>query len=57
MYEYKEKYTLNFSKIEHWSEFHQIIKDELDFPEYYGKNWDAFGTVSRRWLMMRNYYT
>ena len=42
MYAYKEKYTLDFSKIEHWSEFHQIIKDELDFPEYYGKNWDAF---------------
>ena len=41
MYAYKEKYTLDFSKIEHWCEFHQIIKDELDFPNYYGKNWDA----------------
>ena len=41
MYEYKEKYTLDFRKIEHWSEFHQIIKEELDFPNYYGKNWDA----------------
>ena len=41
MYAYKGKYTLDFSKIEHWNEFHQIIKDELDFPNYYGKNWDA----------------
>ena len=42
MYTYKEKYTLDFSNITHWSEFHQIIKKELDFPEYYGKNWSAF---------------
>ena len=41
MYEYKEKYTLDFRKIEHWSEFHQIIKKELDFPKRYGENWDA----------------
>ena len=41
MYEYKEKYTLDFSKIEHWGEFHKIIKDELDLPDYYGRNWDA----------------
>ena len=41
MYEYKEKYTLDFSKIEHWGDFHKIIKDELDFPDYYGRNWDA----------------
>ena len=42
MYEYKEKYTLDFSKIEHWEEFHQIIKAELDFPNSYGGNWSAF---------------
>lgn len=41
MYAYKEKYTLDFSKIEHWGEFHQIIKKELDFPRNYGENWDA----------------
>ncbi len=41
MYEYKEKYTLDFSKIENWYEFHQIIKNELDFPDGYGRNWDA----------------
>ncbi len=41
MYAYKEKYTLDFSKIEHWGDFHQIIKKELDLPFNYGKNWDA----------------
>ena len=42
MYAYKEKYTLDFSKITSIDEVHQIIKDELDFPDYYGKNWYAF---------------
>ena len=42
MYAYKEKYTLDFSTITHWHEIHQIIKKELDFPDYYGENWDAF---------------
>ena len=41
MYEYKEKYTLDFSKMEHWSKFHEIIKKELDLPHNYGENWDA----------------
>ena len=41
MYEYKEKYTLDFSKIKHWDEFHSIIKKELDLPQNYGENWDA----------------
>ena len=41
MYAYKEKYTLDFSNIQHYDEIHQIIKKELDFPPYYGENWDA----------------
>ena len=41
MYAYKEKYTLDFSTIKNWDEFHKIIKNELDFPDYYGRNWDA----------------
>ncbi len=42
MYQYKELYTLDFSKVNYLGEVHQIIKDELDFPDYYGMNWDAF---------------
>ena len=41
MYQYKELYTLDFSKVNSIQEIHQIIKDELDFPDYYGMNWDA----------------
>ena len=42
MYQYKELYTLDFSKVNSIQEIHQIIKDELDFPDYYGMNWYAF---------------
>lgn len=41
MYQFKELYTLDFSKVNHINEVHQIIKDELDFPHYYGMNWYA----------------
>ena len=42
MYQFKELYTLDFSKVNYINEVHQIIKDELDFPDYYGCNWSAF---------------
>lgn len=39
----KEKvYTLDFTKVNHFLEVQHIIKDSLNFPEYYGYNWDAF---------------
>lgn len=41
MYRFKELYTLDFSKVNYINEVHQIIKDELDFPDHYGMNWDA----------------
>lgn len=41
MYQYKEIYTLDFSKINYIYDIHQIIKEGLDFPDYYGRNWDA----------------
>ncbi len=41
MYQYKERYTLDFSKANDMDEVHQIIKEELDFPDYYGRNMDA----------------
>ena len=42
MYQYKEIYNLDFSKIHYINEVHNIIKKELDFPDYYGENWYAF---------------
>ncbi len=42
MYQYKELYTLDFSNVNYFFEFHSIIKEELDFPDYYGCNWSAF---------------
>ena len=42
MYQYKDLYVLDFSKIKYYSELHEIIKVGLDFPDYYGENWDAF---------------
>lgn len=41
MYQSKESYILDFSKINHINDIHRIIKDEFDFPDYYGMNWDA----------------
>ena len=41
MYQSKELYILDFSGIHHISDIHQIIKDELGFPDDYGMNWDA----------------
>ena len=41
MYQYKEKYTLDFTNVNHYFEMHFAIKEALDFPDYYGCNWDA----------------
>ena len=42
MYQFKETYTIDFSKVEYYIQMHKIIQDALDWPEYYGCNWDAF---------------
>ena len=41
MYRFKEKYILDFRDVKYYLEFHAIIKKELDFPDYYGCNFDA----------------
>ncbi|HBF14114.1 MAG TPA: hypothetical protein DDW30_00235 [Clostridiales bacterium] len=41
MYQSKELYILDFSGINRIGDIHRIIRDELDFPDYYGMNWDA----------------
>ena len=38
----KEKYTIDFTNVNHYLEMHAVIKKALDFPEYYGCNWSAF---------------
>ena len=41
--------TLDFSKITKIREMHQLLKDSFDFPDFYGRNWDAF------WDMVNDY--
>ena len=38
----KKTATLDLTGCRYLAELHQRIKEALDFPEYYGKNWDAF---------------
>ena len=42
MYKYKELYTLDFRNVKDYADVHRVIKRELDFPDYYGGNLDAF---------------
>ena len=37
-----KKYTVDFTNVNHYLEMHAIIWHSLDFPDYYGGNWDAF---------------
>lgn len=41
MYQYKEKYTIDFTSVENYLDIHFIIKQALDFPDYYGCNWSS----------------
>jgi RNAse (barnase) inhibitor barstar len=34
--------TIELGSIESVEQLHDIFKDSFDFPEFYGKNWDAF---------------
>ena len=38
----KEKYTIDFTKVNYYLEMHTVIRMALDFPDYYGCNWSAF---------------
>ena len=42
MYQYKDLYTIDFRDVQNYAEVHLIIREALDFPDYYGCNWDAF---------------
>lgn len=38
----KKKYTVDFTHVNYYLEMHGVIWKALDFPDYYGCNWDAF---------------
>ena len=42
MYQFKEKYTIDFTNVKNYLEMHFVIRQALDWPDYYGCNWDAF---------------
>jgi len=42
MCQFKEKYTIDFTNVKDYLEMHFVIRDALDWPDYYGCNWDAF---------------
>ncbi len=33
---------LDLTGCKYWSELHERIRKSFDFPEWYGKNWNAF---------------
>ena len=37
-----EQIIMNFSEIHTSKELHKYLKKELNFPDFYGMNWDAF---------------
>ena len=36
------KYRVDFNEVKYYIEIHEVLKRDLDFPDYYGRNWDAF---------------
>jgi RNAse (barnase) inhibitor barstar len=36
------KYIIDFREVNYYLEMHAVIWKSLDFPDYYGCNWDAF---------------
>lgn len=39
---YQNHYVIDFSKVTYHAQMHEVIRIALDFPDYYGNNWDAF---------------
>ena len=37
-----KKYIVDFTNVKYYLEMHAVIEKSLDFPDYYGCNWDAF---------------
>lgn len=45
-----DKLILEGSKIFNMEEFHKVLKEELDFPDYYGENLDALWDCLTGWI-------
>lgn len=41
MYNFEKNVILDFREVRYYQEIHRIIKEALDFPEWYGENLDA----------------
>ena len=41
MNEKRREHTIDFSDVKYYLQFHEVIRDSLEFPSYYGCNWDA----------------
>lgn len=41
MYNFGKNVILDFREVRYYQEIHRIIKEALDFPEWYGENLDA----------------
>ncbi len=37
-----KNYIIDFTNVKYYLEMHYVIRKALDFPDYYGCNWDAF---------------
>ena len=37
-----KKYTVDLTNVNYYFDLHFVIANSLDFPDYYGCNWDAF---------------
>lgn len=42
MHAHKDKYVIDFTAVENYRQIHTVIKEALNFPDYYGCNWSAF---------------
>ena len=38
----ERKYVVDFTDVNYYLEMHAVIMYSLEFPDYYGCNWDAF---------------
>ena len=50
------RYRVDFSKVEHFIEIHEVLKRDLDFPDYYGGNLDALFDCLTDQLLSGNTY-